>query len=176
MFMNTIGRFWNESLIHNNKIVLSLEVNDETKETNEWIGIVSTMKIFTKKQNSITNENITKEIKAEINTKITENKADIKAEMITNKAEINNKIEEIKAEIITNKAEINTKMTENKADIKAEMVTNNAEINNKMEEIKAEMVTIKTEIMTEMEENKTQMNRKMNAMMDMHKDIKKRSL
>ena len=132
MFMNTIGRFWNESLIHNNKIVLSLEVNDETKETNEWIGIVSTMKIFTKKQNFISNENITKEI--------------------------------------------NTKMTENKAEIKAEMRENKSEINTKMEEIKAEMVTIKSEIMTEMEENKTQMGRKMNALMKMLKQIKKRSL
>ena len=51
-FMDTIGWKWNSwenSLIKNNRIVLSLEVNDETKETNEWVGIVSTMKIFTKK-------------------------------------------------------------------------------------------------------------------------------
>ena len=52
MLMNTIGvsfDSWGESLIHNNRILLSLEVNDETKETDEWVGIVSTMKIFTKK-------------------------------------------------------------------------------------------------------------------------------
>ena len=52
MFMNAIGwkwDSWGNSLIKNNRIVLSLEVNDETKETNEWVGIVSTMKIFTKK-------------------------------------------------------------------------------------------------------------------------------
>ena len=49
MFMNTIGVKWFVSLINNNKIVFSPEVNDETKETSEWVGIVSTMKIFTKK-------------------------------------------------------------------------------------------------------------------------------
>ena len=42
MFLSTIlgreriGKY----LIMNNKIVLSLEVNDETKETNEWVGII----------------------------------------------------------------------------------------------------------------------------------------
>ena len=79
LLLNTIGWKWNswgKSLIKNNKILLSLEVNDENKETNEWVGIVSTMKIFIKKMNSITIDKIdtsTKEIKREMG----ENKAEL---------------------------------------------------------------------------------------------------
>ena len=41
LFFNAIKRLtWVKSLIYNNKILLSLEVNDETKETSEWIGFV----------------------------------------------------------------------------------------------------------------------------------------
>jgi hypothetical protein len=43
LLMNSIGwdwGSWEKSLIHNNKILLSLEVVDETRETNEWVGFV----------------------------------------------------------------------------------------------------------------------------------------
>ena len=81
MFMNTIGKSWStweHSLIKNNRILLSLQVNDErSSETNEWVGIVSTMKIFIRKHLAVTNENIIKNI----NNKIENRMGDMKAEM-----------------------------------------------------------------------------------------------
>ena len=47
-FMNTLGLKY--PLIKHNKIIISLEVNDEgVKETSEWIGFVQTMKIYIKR-------------------------------------------------------------------------------------------------------------------------------
>ena len=47
-FMNTLGLKYH--LIKHNKIIISLEVNDEgVKETSEWIGFVQTMKIYIKR-------------------------------------------------------------------------------------------------------------------------------
>ena len=41
LFLNAFERStWVKSLIYNNKILLSLEVTDETKETSEWVGFV----------------------------------------------------------------------------------------------------------------------------------------
>ena len=81
MFMNTIGKSWStweHSLIKNNRILLSLQVNDErSSETNEWVGIVSTMKIFIRKHLAVTNENIIKNI----NNKIEHRMGDMKTEM-----------------------------------------------------------------------------------------------
>ena len=129
-FMNTIGWDWNsweKSLINNNKIVLSLEVNNETKETNEWIGIVSTMKIFTKKQNAITNdiiESTSKDIKRDIKTEMAENKTTMETKIDESKAEIKTKMLMIKTTIETKISEIDNKM--------GAMETKISEIDNKM--------------------------------------------
>ena len=60
-------------------------MNDErSNETNEWTGIVSTMKTFIKKHLSISNENIIKNI----NNKIEHRMGDMKAEIGNIKAEM----------------------------------------------------------------------------------------
>ena len=83
MFMNNIRCRWSseDSLINNNRILLSLKADENLdEESSEWNGIVSTMKTFTKYENARTNEVIVKNqkktglkigiIKSEINSKM----------------------------------------------------------------------------------------------------------
>ena len=50
MIINKIKRYSTNSLINNNRILLSLKADEnESDESSEWNGIVTTMKIFTKK-------------------------------------------------------------------------------------------------------------------------------
>ena len=50
---------WNEPLIRNNKMILSLKADvGLNEESNEWVGFVQTMKIFVRKHLSLTNDKI----------------------------------------------------------------------------------------------------------------------
>lgn len=63
LFCNTVWKS-DDSLIVENKIILSIEAMNEDSETSEWVGFVKTMKIFIKKNLGTTNDKIHSSVNA----------------------------------------------------------------------------------------------------------------